>query len=176
MSKIYPYKILHLDHEGLIALERKINAGAPVDQNIEAVTDYKGLLSNKPRYDPTIREHFGSRYKSLEESVEDVKRDVGGLNAEKLARKVAAANSLLEKGFYKEVAQVDSKSAQEAVMATISVNKPWMSVSTKKVVPSEDAWRSTESYDVIQRFDEFFLKMPLGFVDLQEGTYARELV
>lgn len=108
--------------------------------------------------------------------MEDIKRDVNELHAKNLARKVAAANSLLERGFYTGVAQVDSKCAQEAVMATTSVNKPWMNIGTKNVVPSDQAWRSTESYDVIQRFDEFFLKMPLGFVDLQEGTYARELV
>ncbi|MFA0809529.1 hypothetical protein [Microbulbifer epialgicus] len=176
MSKIYPYTILHLDHKMLIGLERKISTENLEEWEVQAVEDYKRLLSNRPRYDPTIREHFGSRYKTMEESIEDAKRDVLKMNSQRLSRKVDAANSLIEKGFYKEVAKVDSVCAQKAVKATTSVNHPWMAHKDKNVLPLKQAWRSTDSYDVIRRFDELFLKMPLGYVNLQERVYADELV
>jgi hypothetical protein len=176
MSKAYPYSIYHLDHDQLIALERKVRSGEGSEEDASAVQEYTGLMSNKPRFDPTIRENFGSRTRSLEESVDDVKRDVDKINETKLSRKVSSAMSLFERGFYIKVADVDADTAQDAIKATTSVNHRWMVVHNKKVMPAERAWRSTDSYDLIRRFDELFLKMPLGFIDLQEGNYARELV
>lgn len=176
MNKILPYKILHLDHETLIAIERKVRGGQGVDEEVEIFEAYKGLMSNLPRIDPSVREYFGSRHVSMEEKIRDYKRDPAQIAADKLSRKVKSALKLIDAGFYKVVAEVDSKSAQDAVFLTTSVNMPWMDKPNKKVVPTEIAWRSTDSYDVIQRFDENFLKMPLGFVDLQEGIYASDLV
>lgn len=176
MTKVYPYKILHLDHDALIAIERKVKAGEGTSEDAEIFQIYKGLLSNLPRFDPTVREHFGSRHVSMEEKIRNHKRDPEQIKSEKLNRKVNSALKLVEAGFYKVVAEVDTKTAQDAVMLTTSINIPWMYKTNKKVVPADIAWRSTDSYDVIQRFDEYFLKMPLGFVDLQDGLYARELV
>lgn len=176
MSKVYPYAIYHLDHDQLIALERKVRSGEGSGDDASAVREYAGLMSNKPRFDPTIRENFGSRTRSLEESVDEVKRDVDKINEKKLSRKITSAKWLFEKGFYVKVADVDADTAQDAIKATTSVNHRWMLVHNKKVIPAECAWRSTDSYDLIRRFDEHFLKMPLGFIDLQEENYARDLV
>lgn len=176
MKKIHPYSIFHLDHEYLIALERKVGSGLGADDEVRAVEEYTSLMSNKPRHDPGIRDYFGSRTRTFNESVDEVKRDVDKINAMKLARKVASAKELMTRGFFIKVAEVDSDTAQDAVNFTTSVNHRWMLVHGKKVVPDDRAWRSTDSYDVIKRFDELFLKMPLGFVDMQEGNYARDLV
>jgi hypothetical protein len=176
MSKVYPYTIHHLDHDQLIALERKVRLGEGSEKDASAVQEYTGLMSNKPRFDPTIRENFGSKTRTLEESVDDVKRDADEINETKLRRKASSAMWLFERGFYVKVADVDADTAQDAIKATTSVNHRWMVVHNKKLIPAEGAWRSTDSYDIIRRFDECFLKMPLGFIDLQEGNYARELV
>jgi len=176
MSIVYPYVIYHLDHDQLIALERKVRSGVGLDEDAEVVREYTALMSNKPRYDPTIREYLGSRTVTLEESIDNVSRDLVKINEQKLRRKIASAKALLERGFYIKVADVDADTAQEAIKLTTSVNHRWMLIHSNKVVPDEHAWRSTDSYDLIQRFDEHFLKMPLGFIDLQEGMYARDLV
>lgn len=178
MSKTFPYQIYHLDHQGLIQLERELARGEidPESEQAAAVSAYKSLMSNRPRYDPTIRENFGSKERSLEEAIEDQRRDVERMEDEKLLRKIKSASNLLSLGFYKKVADVDADTAQHAIDATTSINSRWYLVHTKKVVPTEHAGRSTESYDLIQRFDEWFLKMPLGFVDVQEQDYATKLV
>lgn len=178
MSKIIPYQIYHLDHQKLIQLERGLGRGNidEASQEAAAVAAYKSLMSNRPRYDPTIREYFGSRERTLEEAIEDQKRDVEKMEDEKLQRKIKSCGELLELGFYKKVADVDADTAQLAIDATTSINSRWFVVHTKKVIPTAHACRSTESYDLIQRFDEWFLKMPLGFVDVQEQDYATKLV
>lgn len=176
MKKIFPYKIYHLDHELLIALERAVKAGETSDQDIKAVQVYKELMSNKPRFDPTIRKCFGLKEKTIEDVVGDIQRDLVKIEKTKLNRKIISAGKLLEQGFYKLVADVDMPTAKAAILATTSINKEWMFKPSKKVIPTEIAWRSTDSYDVIQRFDECFLSMPLGFIDLQKGDYVNELI
>lgn len=176
MNTIFPYQVYHLDHKRLIQLERGLVNQTTDSAGAAAVSAYKSLMSNRPRYDPTIREHFGSRDRSFQEAVDDVTRDESKMNAEKLARKITSCKDLIEMGFYQKVADVIADTAQLAVDATTSINSRWMIVHTKKVVPTEYALRSTDSYDLIQRFDEWFLKMPLGFVDLQEKDYATKLV
>tara|TARA_R110002072_G_scaffold303138_1_gene495407 strand:- start:19511 stop:20041 length:531 start_codon:yes stop_codon:yes gene_type:complete len=176
MGVVFPYSIYHLDHKHLIFLERKIKAGEGDENEILAVKCYEDLMSNRPRYDPTIRQTFGSRIRSIEESIEDVKRNLDNLNTEKIMRKASSAIELMKLGFYIKAADVLADTAQDAIKLTTSINKRWMLSESKKIEPTINAWRSTDSYDLIQRFNSRFLKMPLGFIDLQEGSYATELV
>jgi len=176
MNKVYPYTIYHLGHDLLIALERKVRSNEATNEDAVVVQQYTDLMSNRPRFDSTIREALGSRTHTFEESVDNVRRDIDLINQKKLKRKVDSATALMERGYYFKVAYVDADTATDAIKATTSMNKRWMVVHTKKVVPTERAWRSTDSYDLIQRFDERFLKMPLGFIDMQAGKYATNLV
>lgn len=176
MSTVYPYVMYHLDHRALITMEHKIRRDQATAEEQAIVRDYIDLMSNRPRVDPSIRESFGSVYKTLQESIDDVKRDVEAMNVQKLVRKAACAKRLLEAGVYIKVADVVAATALEAIELTFSVTHRWMLAPSNKVVPTEQAWRSTEPYDVIKRFDEFFLKLPLGILDMQESKYAQTLV
>lgn len=170
---VYPYTIFHLDHQLLLKVERSQSANADY---AEMIKRYRALMSNRPRVDMGLREHFRLGRKSLAETIEDIHLDNDGMAERKTTRKAASAIYLLKQGFYKPVAQVDAVCAQKAIMETISVNRLWMLQTKKHVKVLDAAWRSTESYDIVKRFDEYFLKMPLGFIDLKTRSYSSELV
>jgi len=173
MKTEFAYTVYHVNHIRLLALER---TGGDTDDEKMAAKDYQSMMSNLPRHDPSIRNTFGSETRTLAESIEDKNRNLKQMNDRKLQRKLGCAERLFKLGYYIEVASVDLPTGQEAVTATTSVNERWWLIDSKVVRPQNEPWRSTDSYDIVKRFHEYFFKLPLGFVDLKEKAYAESLV
>lgn len=175
MSKIYPYTIYHLDHHLLMELSRKkkesIDEG---EQN--AVGYYKKLMSNLPRNDISIKEEYCNKHELMLEAIKEEKIDANACSRLRMENKVSSALQLFKAGYYIKAADVDSGTANEAVKLTTNISKHWSINPDKKVSPAIITDKSTTSYDLIARFDEFFLKMPLGFIDCQKKGYADGLV
>ncbi len=151
-------------------------AAQVVGDAAEVVAAYRGLMSSHPRLDPSVRAVFGGRKVTAWPTVGDVQRDRAALALQRLQRKAECARRLFGAGHYVKVADINTVTAQEAIRLTVSLNHPWTIGCGKAVAPKPGVWRSTEPYDVIMRFDEPFLYLPLGFLDLQTGNYADSLV
>lgn len=180
MSKVYPYTIYHLKHDSLRELERKLHGKSPKTEKAikleQAVKQYINLTSNLPRIDKSIEKLYGSKLYSFEKEVEKQMEDVEKINKTKNKRKADAAKKLLDMGLYEKVAEVDAKVSEDAICMTTSINHPWYATKNKHVKALPAAQRSTETYDIVFWFDEPYLKMPLGLIDIQKGDYTNEAV
>jgi len=177
-ERVFPYTIYHLDHEALLKLERESSHSELSNQENEIVKCYVDYTSNKPRVDSKIDEIIEGRYRNTDLERQNIKREIALANNEKVRRKAISALKLMKFGMFIKVAQVDAVTANDAVYMTISttVNKGWMFSSNKNIKPYDEAWRSTETYDVVMRFDDMFIKMPLGYIDVTEKKYAESTI
>jgi len=176
MSKEYQYRIYHVERERLMALEREGRNNNLGEQNCEVVRQYIILTSNRPRRDSTVSKCFKLGTKTIDEMAEEIDFDEHKLLQDKMKAKVSAAKFLVNAGFYKEVGRVAADTADEACLMTMSVHQEWYLKKNANVLPLQGAWRDTASLDVVAWFDEFFLKMPLGYLSFERGMYAEELV
>lgn len=175
MSKIYPYAIYHLNHDLLMSLTRK-SVDSIDEEELKAAIAYKKLMSNLPRNDISIKEEYCSKHDLMLEAIEGKKIDMESVSKKRMETKIASALQLFKAGYYEKVADVDSKTANEAVKLTTNISKYWSMNQSKNVFPTVMTEKSTGSYDLIARFDEYFLKMPLGYIDCQNKRYSDELV
>lgn len=173
-----PYRILQLDIEELLYVERN---GAIGEIEEEALKEFINLTSNLPRIDRSIRNAFGLNKLTVEERINDTLQSEDEINKIKLERKIKAALRLKELGYYRAVAEVKTETGIEAVHLTMNINKYWSLLPDARVkcinlVPNGHYLRSTYSYDIVERFGDPFLLLPLGIVDLSLREYTNELV
>lgn len=191
-ERVYPYHVFLLDHELLRHVETLLLAAGErekgelvlgnqslgtVEEAKRIVDVYRSLMSNGPRNDPTIRKIYGVQAIGLEEAIdEELKQDEAPLIS-LTSRKATAALELFEKGFYTEFARIDAECADDVMaIANGQVVPYWRDVKSKDYEVISINARNAGNYDLIVRFGRPFLKMSLGYIDLQEGVYASELV
>lgn len=176
-GQVYPYRMWHLQTTRLIELERKYKESPEslTELEQEAVQKYIALSTNAPRYDAKVTGLYAPYKSRLELEREKLQAEQAISSGKKTRTKVDAAQWLLDNKFYDEVARINALSSHEAIWATTSVNEHW-SAKKRRGMKTLMVSRSTKSYDILQRFDEYFLKMPLGLVNMESKKYSMRLV
>jgi len=94
-----------------------------------------------------------------------------------LKRLSEACKRLFDEGAYIKAADINAKDIQEAKLATQSAYlSQWSLKQTNKLVPTLNSIRDTSSKDIVQSFDDLYLLMPIGYVDLSTGEYVRRQI
>lgn len=175
-----PYTVYHLKHNELIKLEG-LNKESRSEEQEAAVKAYVGLTSKLPRIDRVLKQSFGLNPLSMEELIEQKQETDEKNNAIKLDRQIQSSLMLLKLGYYEKVAAVETETAKEAIHQTMNINSYWRHSKNKNLdilnkTTGENLTRSTQTYDIVDRFGEKFLLMDLGTIDMKAGVYANELV
>ena len=163
-----PYTFFHLNLDELNTTD-------------EGKAQIKALVSTHPRVDPTLSKAFPSEiYSKLPLKPEDREVVLNKLVEEyaqvRKLRVHKTAAELLSSGLYVEMAKVNAANASLARHKTISINNFWWDKADKEVEVTGSPSRSTDAFDMVRRFDEFFLVLPLGYMDMATGEYCNEMV
>lgn len=170
-EKYWPYTVMFLDHHKISQnLERQLSDG----QKVGAV--YHALLSNLPRFDASLIAIFGSKMSAVDDKDQDNEKLLAAQTTERNQRKVASSKLLLANGYYRLAAKVEADCGWQAIINTMSINQYWFLLNVSTVDVHEHLFRATEIYDLISYFDEQYLFMPLGFLNVGTSEYATQLV
>jgi len=145
----HPYVLHFLDHAQL----------AEIDASDAMHGPYCDLLRSK--VDPVLFEH-----------IEDPVERATAVDQFRMKRRVEAAVMLFKNGAYRKVAGITTTTGQDASRVATSVNIPWWIVAKAPVTYYTTPDRGLGSFDIVFRFDEPFLKMPLGYIDMQRRAYV----
>ena len=177
----FPYHIHLLDHDLLIDLERQVERGkvdvGDLEEARTVVSFYRQLLSNSPRRDHSVRLVYGVQNVGMDEAVENELRKDEDLTAQRTGRKAEAALWLYRKGYYSKSAEVNAECADDVMaLASGRIDRHWLTSRDKNVRAIDPTARNAGSYDLVVRFGKPFMKMSLGYIDLEAGIYAENLV
>lgn len=177
MSAFFPYTIYHLGHEELLRINQ-LPQDELMKEQIQAKTAYQHLLSNRPRADISVYKTFSRSIVEVVEKEREFEQadKQNEVKQQLFERKVKSVKMLFKMDYYVPVANVESDTAEQAIEMCSNINQVWYLKPHKKINILPDAHRSTSHYDIIQRFDEYFLMMPLGIINLSKSKWADELV
>jgi hypothetical protein len=167
-----PYTLYQLDRKRLLELRYQPNRTSVEEDVIKC---YDGLFSNMPIYDKEASEILEGKVLLQEDKVQKLmskNEDIRNF------RKQKCAKWLYKAGFYTKAASAKTVCASDFILATQShYETSWWESPHPLVTPAPGEHRNTMMYDIIRRFDEYFLKLTVHYIPLVgEPVYAEELV